>query len=115
MTVDEWELSPENVDVGGCRLENPMDLVSMSYEALYGNRQENDYLADGGDELPDMGDNDQGGEASGFMPAELSMMNDEVHEPEHAGFISELDEGELLLLLLLLYELRNRGGERGNK
>lgn len=93
MTVDEWELSPENVDVGGCRLENPMDLVSMSYEALYGNRQGSGDLADGGDKLPGMDEYDHGGEASGFMPAELSMLNDEVHEPEHAGFISELDEG----------------------
>lgn len=33
---ERWEISPRNVDVGGCVVENPMDLVALSYEALYG-------------------------------------------------------------------------------
>ena len=37
---ERWEVSPRNVDVGGCVVENPMDLVALSYEALYGEEGE---------------------------------------------------------------------------
>ena len=27
LTPDEWEVSPQNVDLGGCALDNPMDII----------------------------------------------------------------------------------------
>ena len=95
MSADEWELSPENVDVGGCQLENPMDLISLSYEALYGTVNPFDHSNKKGD-----GDNDSNdggglpeidyGENENELPQpEFSMLE----EAEHVGFISELQEG----------------------
>lgn len=95
MSADEWELSPDNVDVGGCQLENPMDLVSLSYEALYGNansfnggnnNNNNNHDDDGGGGLPEM-DYEDGGD--GLPQPGLSILE----EAEHVGFISELQEG----------------------
>ena len=71
MTPDEWEVAAENIDIGGCSLENPMDLMSTSYEAL----QEG--------EFPDM-----------------DIWNDMSTEPgdvSHGGFISEIEESEIEL------------------
>lgn len=67
MTPDEWEISAENVDIGGCSLENPMDIIPTSYEALYEG------------ELPEM-------DISNDLPAEPG-------EVSHVGFISEIEEG----------------------
>ena len=70
MTPDEWEVAAENVDIGGCSLENPMDLISTSYEALH----------------------------EGELP-EMDMSNDIPAEPgdvSHVGFISEIEESEIV-------------------
>jgi len=71
MTPDEWEVAAENVDIGGCSLENPMDLISTSYEALH----EGD--------LPDM-------DVSNDIPVEPG-------DVSHVGFISEIEESEIAL------------------
>ena len=100
MSADEWELSPDNVDVGGCQLENPMDLISLSYEALYGdgnafnNGNNNDGDGDGDDDggLPEMDYGDGDGN-DGLPQPGLSVLE----EAEHAGFISELQEGMRLI------------------
>lgn len=69
LTPDQWEVSPENVDVGGCSLENPMDIL---------NTQSEESVEEGND------------------PLDMSIGNgDEPSEPSHVGFISEInDSGE---------------------
>ena len=66
LTPDQWEVSPNNVDVGGCSLENPMDVLSV--------HQTEPSLMDDG-------------------PMDLSLGGaDEVNEPSHVGFISEIND-----------------------
>ena len=70
LTPDQWEVSPENVDVGGCSLENPMDILNA--------QPEESVMEEGND------------------PLDMSIGNgDEPSEPSHVGFISEInDSGE---------------------
>ena len=109
---ERWEVSPRNVDVGGCVVENPMDLVALSYEALYGEEGELPEV-----EMSIMGDDHDGigevGEVGGMSSggsrvstrsygtsardrsSSSSMPNRPSTHPGRlsgAGFISEVEE-----------------------
>ena len=73
LSPDQWEVSPNNVDLGGCSLDNPMDVLSVHQE-------EPSLLEDDG-------------------PMDLSIGGaDEVTEPSHVGFISEINDSSEYML-----------------
>ena len=65
LSPDEWEVSPHNVDLGGCALDNPMDLIPNEITEMPAITVDEDSLV---------------------------LSNHQSLEVSHAGFISELKD-----------------------
>lgn len=72
--LNEWELDPTNIDIGGCSLENPMDIM-------------NETGCEKQKEVPM-------NEESGIF--DNGVIDDPgFDEPSHVGFISEINESSM--------------------
>lgn len=72
--LSQWEIDPRNVDIGGCILENPMDILNPRETTEEPSPME-EVMSDNG--APDVG----------------------FDEPSHAGFISDIQESGIHSLI----------------
>lgn len=73
--LSQWEIDPRNVDIGGCILENPMDILNPRGIAEEPSPME-EVMSDNG------------------APNDIGF-----DEPSHAGFISDIEESGIHSLI----------------
>ena len=82
--IENWEIDPNNVDIGGCMLLNPMDVLNQAEVQNDVSRTVEDDMNGSGDDF-----------GLGFGDT----MDDSVFDGDgHVGMISEIDEESMSLV-----------------
>ena len=82
--IDDWEINPDNVDIGGCMLLNPMDVLNQEELQNDLSRTVDDAINASGDDF-----------GLGFG----DVMDDSGFDGDgHVGMISEIDEESMSLV-----------------